>query len=392
MWSAIEELEQRRKAGTLSNEDADLLKEYLLILQADRNMTDRGLLTEFRMIAVWAYYFKFSTMTLADIRAAKSDMDSRGLKPNTMRGYLHRFKRFVVWCVKEKGFDIDLEKLANFKLPKIDKSTKTKAAMLSQDEIREIINAARQPRDKAIFSILYEGGLRPVEIVTLNWGDVKFDEHGAVINTSEKTGMPRYIRLLSSSDYLARWQASTPGKRGPNDPVFITVNAPHRRISYSLMQYQLKDLAKKAKVGINKKTGEVEKEVSLYLFRHSRITHMMEKKIPESVIKLQHWGSLDTNMLSTYAHVDGAHIDEVLLDQAKIKKARKREERDAMAPVQCPACSYINVPGSHYCSACGVELTEKTKAKKSTMLDVLSDMAREDPEGLIEALKKHKKL
>jgi hypothetical protein len=30
MWSAIRELEQKHEAGTLSNEDADLLKEYLL--------------------------------------------------------------------------------------------------------------------------------------------------------------------------------------------------------------------------------------------------------------------------------------------------------------------------------------------------------------------------
>lgn len=352
MWSAIEELEQRRNAGTLSHEDADLLKEYLLELQAERNMTDRGLLTEFRMIAVWTKYLSFPTMTIADIRAAKSDMDSRGLKPNTMRGYLHKFKRFAAWCVKEKGFDIDLEKLARFKLPKIDYQTKNAAGMLTPDEVKKIVDAARQLRDKALFATLYEGGLRPVEIVRMTWGQIKFDEHGAILNTSEKTGTPRYIRLLSSADYLAKWKASSPGGKKPEEPVFITVNAPHRAITYSLMQFQLKALAKQA---------GIQKDVSLYLFRHSRITAMVEKEIPESVIKMQHWGSLRTGMLATYAHIDGKHIDEVLLDRAGIKRSRKKGERDAMAPCQCPHCLYINSPSANYCSSCGQPISPQAK-------------------------------
>ena len=112
MLSAIREVDERVSAGSLPVRDASLLKEYLLTLQAERGLSDRGLLTEFRMIVVWCRYLTLTTMTTGDIMDAKMQMDARGLNRHTMRGYLYKFLRFARWCAQEKGMTgIDVVRL-----------------------------------------------------------------------------------------------------------------------------------------------------------------------------------------------------------------------------------------------------------------------------------------
>lgn len=276
MLAALRDLEAKRKLGLIQDDDAALVKEYILQLQAERGMTSQGLLSECKMVTIWAKCLHFTTMTTADIMEAKLRMDARNLKQNTMRGYLYRLVRFSWWCAEEKWFDIDVEKLDRIRIPGIDWQTKTAGDMLTGEEVKQIIDHCRHPRDQALFSILYEGGFRPVEIVRLTWGQVKFDRYGVVVNTAEKTGKPRYIRLIASKEYFARWRVMTPGPKGNDDPVFVSIHRPHTPLKYGLMQYQLKAAVRRA---------GIKKVVSLYLFRHSRITHMIEQEIPESVIQ-----------------------------------------------------------------------------------------------------------
>lgn len=57
------------------------------------------------------------------------------------------------------------------------------------------------------------------------------------------------------------------------------------------------------------------------------------------------------------------------------------------SPLQCPECGTLNPSGAMYCMICRAGLTQDATARHGTILDVLRDIAKRDPEGLVEALK-----
>ena len=84
---------------------------------------------------------------------------------------------------------------------------------------------------------------------------------------------------------------------------------------------------------------------------------MVNNKIPESVIKLQAWGSLSTPMMQTYTHLTNDQTDNILLEAAGVKRVG-RPKGATVRPVQCPHCDNVNVPGTTFCGYCGRSLTQ----------------------------------
>jgi integrase/recombinase XerD len=227
------------------------------------------------------------------------------------------------------------------------------SAMLSTHEVGKIIDAARNPRDRALVSVLYEGGFRPVELARLVWSAVNFDDYGATVVTAEKTGKPRQVRLISSAIALKTWQTHH-GHVSPDRPVFTSLKTPPDPITSPAIRNLVYRLADRA---------AIDRKVFPYLFRHSRITHMLSDEIPESVIKLQHWGSLSTNMLATYAHLSTTQTDRVLLRHAGLEENAPAGDT-SMRPVKCLHCGTLNEPTHEYCRKCGEPLTEEAKTRR----------------------------
>ncbi|MDG7039449.1 MAG: tyrosine-type recombinase/integrase [Nitrososphaerota archaeon] len=83
--------------------------------------------------------------------------------------------------------------------------------MLTDDEIERMIKAAINIRDKAFIAVLAEGGFRIGEILPAKIKDVVFDERGAIIHVTGKTG-PRIVRLITSAQCFQGELRSTPGQ------------------------------------------------------------------------------------------------------------------------------------------------------------------------------------
>jgi site-specific recombinase XerD len=377
MTSQIPQYEKTRGLN-ISDEDAVLISDFVADLEG-QGLTTRSLHDIEKSLRLWTDELTFSTLKKEELKRAIAAIRRRSYKTNTLRHHLGKLKQFLTWLQEEGKTDIDLATIGKIKVPGPDLNTKKPAQMMSEEEVRLLIDTCRHPRDKALFSMLYEGSFRPVELVRLTWGQVKFDDYGIVVNTAEKTGNPRYIRLITSRPYLAAWQTAYPQDRTDDAQIFIATIKPHQPIGYRGMQHLLRRIVQES--GIQKK-------VSLYLFRHSRITNLLQQEYPESAIKLQAWGNLKTPMLATYAHLDGTYMDGVMLDRAGIVQKEKKEKSKALKPEQCPKCLAINPLGARHCMSCGRSLTEEAMATESDLIALLSQKAREDPEGLIEALKK----
>jgi site-specific recombinase XerD len=332
-------------------EDAGLIQSFLEDVEANTDNISLRTLNDLKKgLELWTDELTFSALTETALKHALSVIRKRGYKPNTLHHHIGKLKRFLTWMNDNGHTEISLKTIQKISAPGIDYNTKKPSQMLEEEEVRLIIDTCRHPRDKALFSMLYEGSFRPVELVEMTWDQVKFDEYGCVINTAQKTGKPRYIRLVTSRAYLAAWQASYPLDRTNDAHVFVSLYKPHEPIGYRGMQNLLATTVKKS--GLKKK-------VSLYLFRHSRITNMLQQEYPESAIKLQAWGNLRTPMLATYAHLDGTYVDGVMLERAGIVQTEKKKKSDSLKAEQCPHCHTINPPGGQFCTICGRGLTEE---------------------------------
>jgi site-specific recombinase XerD len=316
--------------------------------------------------------------TTAQVLKAVKGMRSAGFSRNTQRLMISSFKKIIKWRIEE-GANIDLKKVMKIKTPAMNYDSKKAEDLLTKEEFEQVMAACRNSRDRAIIALLYDGSHRPIEVVTLKWKDLLEDEQGFTVRTKEKTGKERFIRLTYSVPYLTMWQMDR-GPYTPEDPVFITkARGDIRPITNATLVYLIKEL--KARTGITKLKPSI--------FRPSKITHDVEDGLDHSYLMMKNWGSLSTRMLAVYAKPSRDYIDRVALEHAGIKhEVKKGPKGKRLAPRQCPECGTLNPSGAMYCMICRAGLTEDATVKKGTILDVLRDIAKRDPEGLVEALKK----
>ncbi|MCK9591833.1 MAG: site-specific integrase [Methanoregula sp.] len=338
------DIDKRVVKEYLTAADAKILKKYLSEQAAIRSMADQSIITEYNSIIPWTKQLSLSTCSIDDVYRVRNTF--KALKQNTQRTYIITGKRFFLWrFAKQKGI---CEKIKAIKTPGPDRMTKTASQMLTQETIDKIVRACRYPRDRAMLAMLYDGGFRPKEIITLEWGDIKVLPHGAIVNTNVKTGAPRRVLLVNSAGYLAQWRQDYPGTPEGKNLVFVHLDAPHRPFQYRGFRGLLKRALERA---------QLDPKITLYLFRHSHITAMQESGIPDGMNKLIHWGNQRTGMLATYAHISDSTMDEIILEHAGIKREQK-VRGPAIRPIECPKCSIINPTGSLECYACGFPLKE----------------------------------
>jgi integrase len=341
-------LDNQVKAGNLSRDDADLIHDFCEERKAIKHITESTALVTSKGLSKFAPSIApFKQCTTQDIIKGINAVENTW-KQNTRRLRIYYLIQFCLWLVNE-GYNkkINVKKLNEIEPPKADKATKTASQMIPEDMIDQMIRSCKSSRDRALISFMYEAAARPIEVREATWDQITFDQWGAIFNTSKKTGKPRYIRLVKYHGYLAAWRADyRPGI--PEGKVRVFVTSSGKELSRQYFDNIISQAAKRAGL-----TG-----VFPYILRHSRITAMVNNKIPESVIKLQAWGSLNTPMMATYTHLTNDQTDNILLEAAGIKRVG-RPKGVTVHPVQCPHCDNINVPGTIFCGYCGRSLTQQ---------------------------------
>ena len=320
------------------------------------------------------------------------------LSDDTKHDYIMFLKRLFLWAIDEGYCNLPSEKIRKIKAPSPKKSGKTVEQMLSEEEILQMIESCRGVtgiRDRALISVLYEGGLRINEVAGLKWSDLKFEGAFVKMNVESKTGIPRYIPLNISKEYISAWRAEYPDGSAEGDkPVFLTSRAKmviengeevrkkvHKTLSYYYCRNLLQRIAARA---------QIKKHISCHLFRHSRVTALLQQGFQESVIKMMLWGSLSSDMLSHYAHLSNHDIDSAMAAHAGIELEENKQE-DKFKNRICPRCHTINEPTAGYCKNCGQVLSaeaaiELEEAKKEVHADPRYAAALEKLQAQINSL------
>ncbi|MFH1840092.1 MAG: site-specific integrase [Nanoarchaeota archaeon] len=243
--------------------------------------------------------------------------------------------------------------------------------ILTEDEVKKLIDVADHPRDKAFISLLYELGARVGEIGLLRIKDVTKDKYSFIIDLRGKTGH-RTPRVVISDPYLTNWLNNHPLKDDLNAPLWVTLGMrAHQRLGYASVRKLLARLKKKA---------GIKKRIYNHLFRHTRVTHLLgNKQINEAQAKVYFGWVPSSKMLSEYSHLLSSDVNDAILDLHGIKKEEQKESK--LKPKHCPTCKAINASDALFCQRCSkpldvkiaIELDEKRQRKDDMMKKLLED-------------------
>ena len=311
-----------------------------------------------------------------DIRAWAREIDER-YKPRTALVYKGNIKRFLKW-IHTGNLDGD----GYPECVKWIKAPRGKAAfggeILSKPEVKRLVDAADNQRDRALLFALYESGARASELVGLKIKDVSFDQHGAVLRVGRgpdaKTG-ERRTRLFESVPDLQLWISMHPDKDNPEAALFANLNFADRGIKRRALRSLVVKYAKRA--GLNKK-------ISPHNFRHSRATHLATVLKEAQMREFFGW-SKDSDMPSVYVHLSGRDVDESLFEHYGIKEQKGLEESPLKKKV-CPRCNIENSVSARFCWRCWAAFdTARADELTAQALEVLMGMV--DPAQFREKLK-----
>ncbi|MDD4251505.1 MAG: tyrosine-type recombinase/integrase, partial [Candidatus ainarchaeum sp.] len=141
-------------------------------------------------------------LTEDDIDNLIIKLNKADYSPETVRDYKVMLKTFFKWYNKGEKISI----VANLKavIPKNKRKVIKPEDLLNDDEKLRLLQACNTSMQKAFISCLMETGARVAEIGNARIGDVHFDESGADITISGKTGTRR-VRLVLFRNNLMKW-------------------------------------------------------------------------------------------------------------------------------------------------------------------------------------------
>ncbi len=368
-------LKNHLESGRLVQDDVNLIREFLEEARATNQITLVRVRKLNAHLISWRQFIKpFRENTASDLYAGldrlKSHIreDGKPYAQNTQRDFVLFLKRFYLWMIDNGYSSIPEKKIKAIKPPATNTMTKTAEGLLSEEDIRAMIEACFSSRDRALIACLYEGGFRIGELGNLRWQQVKFTDWNVTVNVNDKTNKPRFVPLVFSRAYLAQWKTDYPGKPESDGYVFLTQNG--QPLTYAGVAKQIRDIARRA---------GIEKHITPHLFRHSRITEMIRGDYNESVIKKVCWGNINTPMFSTYAHLTDSDIEREIAQKAGIERKNIKKRSDALEPRQCPKCYTINAPTHNFCSTCGFSFEDGLSEE-----DIIRNLLKDNPELLIE--------
>lgn len=131
----------------------------------------------------------FPKSTENDIRKVVAKIEQSNLAAETKKGFkimLRKLYRFI-GNVKEKGVYPEEVRWISIALSKNHK--KLPEELLTEEEIKKIVQNCTNLRDKTLVSTLAESGCRISEIGGMQIKHVSFEDYGARLTVSGKTGM-----------------------------------------------------------------------------------------------------------------------------------------------------------------------------------------------------------
>lgn len=272
----------------------------------------------------------------------------------TIHSYKLVYRKFFAGNEKIEGRNPEIAIF--FKEVKPERSNRMqKENLLTEKEVYSMINAAKNPRDKAIVATLYESGGRRGELLSCRIKHIDFSpmKYCKLTFPEGKSGR-RTVELVMCRSFLRAWVESHPqrlpnGKPDPDAYLCISLHGKknpktgaleYHRLSEPGLYEQLQRIAKS--IGITKR-------VNPHAWRHARATKLAEH-FTEQVMKQYLGWSADSDMAAVYVH--SPETKNAVLKMYDIKNDEQDRALEAGEKI-CPNCKREISTLAAYCQFCG---------------------------------------
>jgi len=183
----------------------------------------------------------------------------------------------------------------NIKLPH-PKRNKPIPEVLTQKEIKRLINATNNIKHKLIIKLLYGCGLRVSEVVNLKKPDFLFDEDLIHIKMS-KGKKDRFVKIPE----VLKEELTSYTKLNKNNRDLFFISSRGGKLTTATIQKIIKNSAKKA---------GIKKSISPHTLRHSFATHLLENGTDLRIIQ-KLLGHSDIKTTQIYLKVSNVSIKNI---------------------------------------------------------------------------------
>jgi len=306
--------------------------------------------------------------TKSDIMRVVEEIERSDYKPWTKHSYKLVLKKLYKWLYTGKVDGNGYPELVDWiPLSMRNGNHRLPEEILSQEEIKRMVESASNLRDKAFISALYESGCRVGEFLGLKNKHVQFDDYGAILIVDGKTGMRR-VRVVASAPALGLWRDNHPDKGNQEAALWVNLSTNHKGkdLDYRGACFMMTRLAER--VGISKK-------VNPHSFRHARATHLASSLTEAQMKELFGWVQA-SKMAAVYVHLSGRDVDHALLELYGIKPPENQSQAKNLVRI-CPRCAEHNTWDAKFCKRCALVLdleeARKIERAEDTLTKLLND-------------------
>ncbi|MFA7122102.1 MAG: tyrosine-type recombinase/integrase [Bacilli bacterium] len=362
--------------GRITPEDARVIREFIGTAQGEGLSPARIRALTSKLVSMRRYIPPYPGITYPQLMQGVGALRTGHYAQSTVQESLKVLKKFVRFLMEYGYTEITEAQLKKIRIENRYEIDLTPSDILTKEEVIKLIQACRNPRDRALIALTYESGGRISEVCDLRWKDITIEETGIAITTRKNTKKEkrRYIRCVWCRPYVAEWLSNYPVQPVPDStPVFVTEQL--KSIRYGVYRHQFNRILKRS---------GIEKKITLHDLRHARVTHLSAEGLSESVIKLMIWGDVGTSMLGRYQHLSNQDIDRQVRELYGL--ADKNAAPDPMEPRQCNRCYLVNKPDAMYCNRCGAPLTEEAAGEQTQYSTEAARIAQRLPPEIINAI------
>jgi len=343
-------LRRIKESEILSQTKKDIILRYFTAVQNEGLSQARiiRILEQTKKVGEWLKT-EFDKATRQDIEEMVSFIHSN---PNwsyyTIASYKITIKRFYKWFLGDNEEYPVIVKWIKIGDANSRRKKKLPTELITEEDVQNILKACKNPRDRALISLLWESGARIGELATAQIKSLSFRETEAELVIHGKTGY-RKILLLSSVPYLKKWLEYHPKPQDKEMPLFtlLEVKRLEKGITYPCIAKTLRTAMKKA--GVNKPNNP-------HLWRHSRATFLANYLTEAQLCSVLGWvqGSKEAG---TYVHLSGRETNEKIRQINGIETSKEEKFKSVLTPIVCPICNETNEPNSITCLRCSNPLT-----------------------------------
>lgn len=326
-WFDYGEITSKEIYESLSVKEQSLLndfKDYLLI-SASQQRAEEGIREILRFKEITGKLFDIN---LKDLRDFLKELKQSSFADHTKNKIKNYIQRFLKW-----GFKDWSERFSNFEDIKFNANAQNKKqinykTLLTDDDVKKLLEAEPSLYWKTFLMTQAEGGLRTIETRELLWSNVDFQDDGfTILNIPSKKNRNgsvkinpvvlkiagRFLKELKEQQdkYEIKTKWVFPSPKDSNKPISKAVNL------------WFNTLCKKA----------LGRSGNNYLLRHKKGTELQEKIRNGTLSKdnaltfMRHSGKMFDK---TYSHMDEKAITQLIKKQIYNTKALTQEEKDEL--------------------------------------------------------------